>query len=89
MKRCHIFVSGRVQGVFYRDFTRRNALELGLSGWVKNLDDGRVELVAEGGEDKLNELITLLKKGPISARIGNLEIVWEMVKNEVGFEIHY
>ena len=51
-KRVHIFVSGLVQGVFFRDSTRQKAQELGITGWVRNLIDGRVEIVAEGEKGK-------------------------------------
>lgn len=77
MKRCHIFVSGQVQGVFYRDFTRKHALQLGLVGFVRNLDDGRVEVVVEGSEEKINEFISQLRKGPVFSRVDNLEMRWE------------
>lgn len=89
IKRCHIFVSGRVQGVFYRDFTIRNALDLGLNGWVRNTSDGKVEIIAEGDEINLNELIKRLRKGPMFAKVENLEITWEKIIGEEGFEIRY
>ena len=74
MKRYHIFVSGRVQGVFFRANTIEVANKLGIKGWVRNLKDGRVEIVAEGSEDKLNELVEWLKKGPILAKVVDLVI---------------
>jgi len=57
MKRVHIFVSGIVQGVFFRHFTSMKAKQLGLTGWVRNLRDGRVEMVCEGNEDAIKEMI--------------------------------
>jgi acylphosphatase len=58
------FVHGRVQGVGYRYFVERNAVELGLSGYARNLDDGRVEVYAAGPEDKIARLAGLLRVGP-------------------------
>jgi acylphosphatase len=62
-------VSGRVQGVWYRDFTRREARSLGLAGWVKNLPDGTVELAVRGPADKLAALRARLREGPPAARV--------------------
>ncbi len=69
MKRVHFLVSGRVQGVGYRAFAERQAKELGLSGQVRNLSDGRVELVAEGTEEQIRELRARLLKGPRLAQV--------------------
>lgn len=77
MKRARIFVSGLVQGVSYRSYTYKYAKELGLKGFVRNLPDGRVEVVAEGEEKNIQALIKTLNRGPSAARIGNLEINWE------------
>ncbi len=60
--RLHAFISGRVQGVFFRVYTKEKALMLGLTGWVRNLRDGRVEVVAEGNEDNLRKLLQWLQK---------------------------
>jgi acylphosphatase len=68
----HGFVSGRVQGVFFRAETRRKAIELGLSGWVKNLDDGRVELLISGSERALARMRDWLQAGPPLARVDQL-----------------
>ena len=57
MKCVHLLISGKVQGVFFRDNTRKKAEELGLKGYAKNLEDGTVEVVAEGNEEKINDLI--------------------------------
>lgn len=70
----HIFISGRVQGVGFRHFTRKNADKLGITGWVKNLPDGRVEAVFQGSEQKVNELIERCKEGPISAYVKEIEV---------------
>ncbi len=82
MKRIHAFVSGRVQGVFFRWETEKFASKLGLKGWAKNLRDGRVEVIAEGEEDKLKELIKYLHKGPTYARVTKVEVNWEKFRNE-------
>jgi acylphosphatase len=74
--RAHIFASGRVQGVFFRDHTQRWASSLGLSGWVRNVWDGRVEVLAEGEKDKIEALISRLRQGPPLARVDNLEVNW-------------
>jgi len=71
---CQIF--GRVQVVMFRDFTKRQARSLGLTGTVENLEDGSVLVVAEGEEEKLRELLVYLKRGPIFARVDRLEENW-------------
>jgi acylphosphatase len=80
--RLHVFISGRVQGVSYRGFARRAALELGLKGWVRNLYDGRVEAVAEGARTDLETFIGSLEAGPAAARIEDLDIRWEPYSGE-------
>ncbi len=77
MKRVHLFVSGRVQGVFFRAHTRELAQRLGLTGFVRNLPDGRVEVVAEGPAEKLQELIQFCHHGPPLAHVTGVEIRWE------------
>lgn len=74
MKRVHLFVSGRVQGVFFRAHTRDLAQRLELLGFVRNLPDGRVEVVAEGPAEKLQELIDFCHHGPPSAHVTQAEI---------------
>jgi acylphosphatase len=80
--RAHIFVAGRVQGVFFRDHTQRWASSLGLTGWVRNLYDGRVEAVVEGDRAKIEDLIAKLKQGPPLADVTNVETDWEDFKGE-------
>jgi len=80
--RAHIFVTGRVQGVFFRDHTQRWASSLELTGWVKNLADGRVEAVVEGKRKKIEDLSERLKQGPPSAHVHYVDIVWEDYKQE-------
>ncbi len=72
MKQYHIFVSGRVQGVGYRSFCQRQAERLGVSGWVRNLHDGRVEVMAAGREKNLKIFISVLRKGPFLSRVDKI-----------------
>ncbi|MCD6560680.1 MAG: acylphosphatase [Deltaproteobacteria bacterium] len=67
--RMHLIIEGRVQGVCFRDSTRRQALALGVSGWVKNRFDGTVEIIAEGPDKKVKELILWCRRGPSYARV--------------------
>lgn len=86
--RYHIFISGRVQGVFFRDSTRKKAKELAVNGWVRNLPDGRVEAVFEGEKEKVNKLIEWAERGPIIAKVDNIEIVEEKYQDDFkNFEI--
>ncbi|NBC02537.1 MAG: acylphosphatase [Bacteroidetes bacterium] len=71
----HLIISGRVQGVGFRYFTYRNAKELRLKGWVKNLRDGTVETVFTGDAENVYEMVDKLKEGPASARVENIENV--------------
>lgn len=72
-KRLRIFVSGRVQGVFYRASACEFARALGLAGWARNLPDGRVEILAEGEEANLRALADWCRSGPILARVDRME----------------
>ncbi|MEW6038582.1 MAG: acylphosphatase [Pseudomonadota bacterium] len=74
MKRVHVHVAGRVQGVWYRASAARKASELGLTGWVRNLPDGRVELVAEGDADTVDALLSWCRRGPPLARVAGLDV---------------
>lgn len=69
MKALHIFVEGKVQGVYYRASTAKRAGALGLVGWVKNLADGRVEIHAQGEADALEDLVRWCHKGPVLAKV--------------------
>jgi len=75
-KRLTAIVSGRVQGVGYRAFVRRYALNNGLSGYAENTSDGRVEIVAEGEKSELEHLLVHLKKGPTHAKVTALDTTW-------------
>lgn len=80
--RAHIFIEGRVQGVFYREWALRQAQGLRLTGWVRNLADGRVEVVAEGQKSKLVKLIELIKEGPRLAKVEQIDVNWEKATGE-------
>lgn len=69
-----VVVKGRVQGVGFRWFTREKARDLGLAGYVRNLSDGNVEVCAEGGQQEINELISMLRQGPSWSQVTDLEI---------------
>jgi len=67
--RMHLIIEGRVQGVYFRDSTRKEAVTLSVFGWVKNLPDGTVEVLAEGPEDNLKELVSWCHHGPPGAKV--------------------
>lgn len=73
----HAWVSGRVQGVFFRDSTRREAAALGLSGWVRNLPDGRVEVMFVGSRSACERALAFLRVGPPRAEVSGVEWRWE------------
>jgi len=77
LARAHIFIQGQVQGVAYRWWTQKTAERIGLTGWVKNLEDGRVEIVAEGEKGNLEKLIELAKTGPRFAEVTHVDVIWE------------
>ncbi len=85
--RIHVYISGRVQGVFFRDSTREKARELGANGWVRNMRDGRVEAVFEGDEDKVNRMLEWCHEGPASARVDQVEVSKEEPVGEEGFSV--
>ncbi|MBL8612054.1 MAG: acylphosphatase [Myxococcales bacterium] len=75
-KRVHVIVRGRVQGVYFRAATQREARRLGLTGWVKNRADGGVEMLAEGEEDSIKELTSWANHGPSAARVDSVDVRW-------------
>jgi len=81
-KRIHIKVNGLVQGVGFRYYTIELAKQLNLTGWVRNTLDGGVEILAQGEEDNLKELLNWAYHGPKSARVENVEYKWGEYKNE-------
>ena len=85
--RCRVIVSGRVQGVYYRDTCRAVARRLGVKGWVCNHSDGTVEIVAEGSREAVGDLIAWCREGPPLAHIRGLEIVDETPIGETDFRV--
>jgi acylphosphatase len=77
MKQMHIWVSGFVQGVGYRAFTRREAKKLDLVGWVTNLEDRRVEAVVQGSQENLEKLLVKARHGSYFAQVKNIVVEWE------------
>ena len=89
-KRIHIFVTGRVQGVFFRQSTRVIAIKNNVNGWVSNLDDGRVEIVAEGQKQNIENLVNWCKTGPANSRVDEFELLDENYTDEFeNFEVRY
>jgi len=82
MVRAHVYVSGRVQGVFFRDHTRRWADSLGVKGWVRNLPDGRVEAVLEGPKNEVEALLQRMEEGPPYAKVTKMDVDWEKYQGE-------
>jgi len=88
--RAHVYVSGRVQGVFFRSETQDEALRRNVTGWVRNLPDGRVEAVFEGEKEAVEKLIEFCKRGPPGARVTKVEVAWEPYTGEFkDFKIRY
>ncbi len=81
-KRIHLFVRGRVQGVYFRATAQREARQHGLSGWVKNRLDGSVEIVAEGEEDDVKDFLSWAHAGPSTARVDDVEVRWRSYTGE-------
>jgi acylphosphatase len=75
-QQARFVISGRVQGVWYRASTQERAVALGLSGWVRNMPDGRVEVLAQGPADRIQALIDWCFQGPPLARVDNIEADW-------------
>jgi len=76
LHQLHAIVHGRVQGVGFRDATQRHAVDLGLTGWVRNQSDGTVEVTAEGERDTLERLLAFLNRGPQAAHVTQVESSW-------------
>jgi acylphosphatase len=75
--RAHVFVNGRVQGVFFRQETRELALRLNVTGWVRNMYDDRVEAIFEGEKENVERLVEFCKRGPPYAHVTKVEVTWE------------
>ncbi len=86
----HVYVSGMVQGVFFRASTRDVAQKLGLAGWVRNLSDGRVEAVFEGDSEKIDKIIEWCHRGPEYAQVSTVETEFSAPSGEFdGFEVRH
>jgi len=90
MKKAYIKVFGRVQGVFYRYSAMNKATEFGLGGWVKNIQDGSVELMCEGDEKDIEKMIAWCNHGPPGAFVEKADVIWENYSGEFKkFKIKY
>ena len=86
--RAHAYISGRVQGVSFRYYTYHEALKRGLRGWVRNLNDGRVEAVFEGEKDAIENVLEWSQDGPPAASVSDVEVEWQDASNSfAGFNV--
>jgi acylphosphatase len=88
--RFHALVSGEVQMVGFRAFAEFHAGRLGVRGWVRNLETGQVEILAEGSRDALDSFLDLIRRGPRLARVSGVQVRWEQPQQEPeGFTVRY
>ena len=88
--RAHVFVSGKVQGVYFRQNTKEVAAKHNVAGWVRNLPDGRVEAIIEGDEVNINQVIEWCHVGPPKAKVEDVSVKFEKYTGEfAGFDIYY
>ncbi len=80
MKQVHVFVSGYVQGIGFRNFIKHHAMKNGVKGWVRNTEDGRVEALFQGDEEKVRHMIAVSGKGPMLAEVKDVQTAWETVE---------
>ncbi|MEA2500956.1 MAG: acylphosphatase [Actinomycetota bacterium] len=85
--RAHVFVSGQVQGVFFRAETSRLARSKGVAGWVRNLPDGRVEAVFEAPLWVVESMLEWMRTGPRGAAVSSVDVSWEDPGTEQGFRV--
>ena len=85
--RRHVWISGRVQGVWFRQHTQRAAARYGLSGWVRNLPDGREEAVFEGPEASMTRMLAWCYRGPETAEVSDVSVAEEIPLGESGFQV--
>ena len=86
-QRAHVFIDGKVQGVYYRAKTKETAERLGVDGWVRNRDDGRVEAVFEGTPEEVNQMIDWCHEGSPAASVTGVDVQFEDPVGETGFQI--
>jgi acylphosphatase len=84
-----LLISGRVQGVWYRGWTREKAIELGLAGWVRNCPGGQVEAFVEGPKHLVESMIQWCRQGPPPAIVRSVDVTWSEARNLEGFHIRY
>jgi acylphosphatase len=88
--RAYVLVGGRVQGVFFRSETQDEAVRQNVTGWIRNLPDGRVEAVFEGEKENVGKMIEFCRRGPPWARVAKVEVHWENFTGEFeSFKIKY
>lgn len=85
--RAHVYLTGQVQGVGFRVYTKIKAEEMGIAGWVRNTEDDKVEAVFEGEQAKVKEMIVWCRQGPPVARVSKVIVVWEEWQGLRGFGI--
>ena len=89
LTQAHVFVSGTVQGVAYRAYTRQQATDLGVAGWVRNLRDGRVEAVFEGSPTIVEQMVQWCHSGSPAATVTNVDVTYGKPTGLQGFEVRY
>jgi acylphosphatase len=87
--RAHVWVTGRVQGVSFRAYTQREARHQGASGWVRNLEDGRVEAIFEGPREAVDGLVAWCHQGSPGACVDDVKVSWEQPTGEQGFVVRH
>jgi acylphosphatase len=87
MTRARVRIQGRVQGVFFRAEARARAESLGLAGWIRNAEDGSVEAVFEGDEQRVRSMVDWCRRGPSGARVDDVEVEPEDPTGEAGFDV--
>jgi acylphosphatase len=87
--RAHVYVTGKVQGVYFRATTRDEAQDRDLDGWVRNLDDGRVEAVFEGPEAAVEEMVEFCHEGSSAAEVEDVDVTYEDPQDEGPFRVRW
>lgn len=87
--RAHLYISGLVQGVGFRYYTRQQAQQHGVSGWVRNLPDDRVEAVLEGDRSAVEQMVEWCRQGPPSAQVEGVQVTWEDPIGERSFDVRH
>ncbi|MFN2152051.1 MAG: acylphosphatase [Anaerolineales bacterium] len=83
-RRAHVWVEGRVQAVGFRAFVQQNAIQIGVTGWVRNVGYDTVEAVAEGTKEQVEMFLLMVKRGPMGSRVNESREEWEQVTGEFG-----